>query len=137
MPITMFYAGALALVYLALSVRVIQGRGKGGPNLGDGGNPEMLRRIRGHGNFQEYVPLLLILMALLERRGLNGVVLHAMGMTLLVARILHGYALSYTEKFFLGRFVGTAATLLLLGVGGILCIVYALRAFSAVGLMAG
>lgn len=129
MHITLLYAGALAFLFLVLSVRVIQGRsGKDGVNLGDGGKPEMLRLIRGHANFAEYVPFILLMMAMIESSGLfMPWVLHALGGTLLVARLLHGYAFSFTQKFFLGRFLGTLATLIVLGVCGGLCLWISLR----------
>ena len=127
MHITLLYAGALAFLFLVLSIKVIRGRsGKDGVNLGDGGKPDMLRVIRGHGNFAEYVPLILLMMAMLESAGLAPWALHAIGASLLVARLLHGYALSFTEKFFLGRFVGTAATLGLLAICGGLAIWFGL-----------
>ncbi len=123
MSITMFYAGLLAIWFLALSVRVIQKRsGKTPINIGDGGDAEMLRRIRGHANFAEYVPLVLLMMGFLESGGLQKWALHAAGIALLTARLLHGYALSYTEKFFFGRFVGTLLTLILLLVLGAACL---------------
>ena len=57
MVVTPLYAGLLAIWFLVLSARVVQGRaGPGSPSLGDGGNPAMLRRIRGHANLAEYVP---------------------------------------------------------------------------------
>jgi uncharacterized membrane protein YecN with MAPEG domain len=60
MTVTPIYAGLLAIVFVLLSARVILGRfGPGNPSLGDGGNLDMLRRIRGHANFAEYVPLTL------------------------------------------------------------------------------
>lgn len=121
MTVTPFYAGLLALWFFVLSWRVVQKRGQG-IHLGDGGDPEMLRRIRGHGNFAEYVPLILLMMALLELGGLAKWVLHALGATLLVARLLHGYALSYTEKWKFGRFYGTLLTFILLLVTGVMCI---------------
>jgi uncharacterized membrane protein YecN with MAPEG domain len=120
MHITLLYAGLLALWFLVLSFKVIKGRGKGGVNLGDGGKPDMLRVIRGHANFAEYVPFILLMMAMLESSGVSPWLLHVIGATLLVSRILHGIALSFTEKFFFGRFVGTAATLLVLGVCALL-----------------
>lgn len=124
MHITLLYAGALAFLFLVLSIKVIQGRsGKDGVNLGDGGKPDMLRVIRGHGNFAEYVPFVLLMMAMIESSGLfMPWVLHALGGTLLVARVLHAIALSFTKKFFLGRFLGTLATLIVLGVSGGICI---------------
>ena len=123
MPITMHYAGALALVFLALSVRVIQGRtGKDGPSLGDGGSKSMLRRIRGHGNFAEYVPLILIMMGLLESQGTSAPVLHGLGGSLLVARIAHGYTFAFLDDSPVGRTFGAAVTLLVLAVAGVLCL---------------
>lgn len=123
MTITMFYAGALALVFLALSLRVIQKRGgRGGISLGDGGDAEMLRRMRAHANFGEYVPLILLMMAFLESSGMPRWAIHAMGATLLLARLLHGYALGYTEKFIFGRFWGALLTLVLLLVAGLACL---------------
>ena len=120
MHITLLYAGALAFLFLLLSIKVIQGRsGKDAVSLGDGGKPDMLRVIRGHGNFAEYVPFVLLMMAMIESSGMfMPWVLHVLGATLLVARLLHGFALSFTQKFFLGRFLGTLATLILLAVCG-------------------
>lgn len=121
MTITPLYAGLLGLWFVALSLRVVQQRGHG-VSLGDGGDQELLRRIRGHGNFAEYVPLILAMMAMLEVGGMRGWLLHAIGATLLVARLLHGYALSFTESFKFGRFYGTLLTFTTLGVTAGLCI---------------
>ena len=127
MIVTPLYAGLLALLFFALSLRVVQMRGTG-ISLGDGGNPAMLRRIRGHANFAEYVPLVLIMMALLELSKFSIYVLHALGITLFVARLLHGYALSFTEKFKFGRFWGTLLTYIVMVVAGVLCIYQGIRA---------
>lgn len=121
MIITPLYAGLLSLLFLVLSARVVKLR-MAGVSLGDGGNPQLLRRIRAHGNFSEYVPLILLMMALLEYSHYPAWLLHAIGLTLLVARLLHGYALSFTEKFKTGRFYGAALTFALLLVCGLLCI---------------
>lgn len=121
--ITPLYAGLLALLFLALSFRVVFRRREQKINLGDGGDAEMQRRVRGHGNFAEYVPLILVLIALLELgRTTPGWALHAMGITLVIARLLHGYALSFSKHFFLGRFIGTILTFTLLLVAGGLCV---------------
>lgn len=130
MIVTPLYAGILALLFFVLSMRVVQLRGPKGASLGDGGNPELMRRIRGHANFAEFVPLILLLMALLELSRFSITLLHAMGITLVVARLLHGYALSFTERFTFGRFVGAALTFLLLVVGGVLCIYQGIRAMG-------
>lgn len=126
MIITPFYAGLLALWFFVLSARVMQRR-QDGIVLGDGGDPRMLRVIRGHANFAEYVPLILLLMAMLELGRTSIYVLHALGITLLVARLLHGYALSFTEFFKFGRFVGAGLTMLVLAACALLCVLQGLR----------
>ncbi|MDP3859230.1 MAG: MAPEG family protein [Stagnimonas sp.] len=121
MLVTPLYAGLLAIWFFLLSLRVVQQRGHG-VSLGDGGDSELLRRIRGHGNFAEYVPLILLMMALLELTKHSTLLLHAMGLTLLVARVLHGVALSYTGAWKFGRFYGTLLTFALLLIAGLLCV---------------
>jgi uncharacterized membrane protein YecN with MAPEG domain len=120
MIVTPLYAGLLALLYLILSARVVQLRMRG-IGFGDGGNPALLRRIRAHGNFAEYVPFILLLIGVLELNHFPACGLHIFGVTLLVARLLHGYALSFSESFKFGRFWGTALTFALLLVCGLLC----------------
>jgi uncharacterized membrane protein YecN with MAPEG domain len=88
----------------------------------------MQRVMRGHANFAEYVPLVLVLMALLEQSGRPAALLHALGLALLAARLSHGYTFAFTEKFVAGRFFGAATTLLVLGIAGFLCALYGLRA---------
>lgn len=127
MSITLFYAGLLAIWFLVLSIRVVQGRDK--VSLGDGGDPLMLRRIRGHGNFAEYVPLILLLMVMLELSGLQAWLLHVLGVTLVVARLLHGVSLGFTEHWKFGRFYGTLLTFILLLVAGGLAVFQGLSAF--------
>jgi uncharacterized membrane protein YecN with MAPEG domain len=119
--ITPLYAGLLALLYLVLSYRTVVLR-RNKVSLGDGGNPILQRRIRAHGNFSEYVPMILIMLGILELNHLPFYALHSLGLTLLIARLLHGYSLSFTELFKFGRFWGTALTFLLLLVCGLLCI---------------
>jgi uncharacterized membrane protein YecN with MAPEG domain len=125
MPITSLYTGILAILFLALSARVVAVRGR--VSLGDGGDPEVLRRMRGHANFAEYVPLILLMMALLEFQHLATWQLHAIGATLVFARLIHGIALSFTKKWFFGRFFGTVLTFTLLATCAILCITQGLR----------
>jgi len=119
--VTPLYAGLLALWFLVLSWRVIQRRGKG-TWLGDGGDQALLRVIRGHANFAEYVPLALLMLGFLEVSRFSIYVLHALGIVLLVARLLHGYALSFTEHFPFGRFWGSTLTFIVLAIEAVFCI---------------
>ena len=122
MMVTPLYAGLLVLWFLVLSIRVIRRRGSEKIYLGDGGNPRMARVIRGHANFTEYVPLARLLMAMLEMSHYSIYLLHALGIALLLARLLHGYALSFTEKFLFGRVAGASLTFLVLLIEAVLCI---------------
>ncbi len=126
---TPLYAGLLALLYLVLSYRIIVLRGQG-ISLGDGGNPQLLRRIRAHGNFSEYVPFILMMIGILELSHLPMIILHVLGITLVIARLLHAYALSFSESFKFGRFWGTALTFLLLLACALLCIYQSLNAHA-------
>jgi len=120
MIVTPLYAGLLALWYLALSLRVVQKRNK--VSLGDGGDTELMRRIRGHGNFAEYVPLIVVMLGFMELSRFSLYLIHALGITLLVSRLLHGVALSYTAEFKFGRFWGALLTFLVLLVCAVCCI---------------
>lgn len=122
MPITMLYAGLLALVLLVLSVRTIQARASTKVYMGDGGNELMLRRMRGMANFVEYVPMVLIMMGLLEMKLVAPWLVHTIGATLLVARVLHGYTFAFATHFPPGRFLGAVLTQAALAVAALLCL---------------
>jgi uncharacterized membrane protein YecN with MAPEG domain len=94
MIITPVYAALTALLFVALGFRVIGARREARIGLGDGGNRILLRRIRAHGNFAEYAPMALILMALIELQAASSMVMHAMGVCLLTGRLIHAYGVS-------------------------------------------
>jgi hypothetical protein len=129
MIVTPLYAGILAMLFLVLSARVVAVRSR--VSLGDGGDPLVLRRMRGHANFAEYVPLILVMMAMLELGHASIYVLHGLGIALVAARLLHGYALSFTQKFKFGRFWGTALTFAVMGIAALLSLYQALRGLGA------
>ena len=79
MSITPLYAGVVTLFFVFLSFRVIGGRRAARVALGDGGDRILLRRLRVHGNFAEYVPLAIVLMALAELQGAPAWTLHLVG----------------------------------------------------------
>ena len=87
--ITVLYAGQLGLFSIALSAGAGILRGKKSIDAGDGGDPDLMRAMRRHANFVEYVPLALILIGLLELNGVRSLVIHGLGITLIVGRLLH------------------------------------------------
>ncbi len=117
LPITALYAGILGLILVWLSIRVVQARAKHEVSLGDGGSEPTLVAQRGQGNFTEYVPLAVILIGLTEMHGSPDWLIHALGITLVAARLLHPFGL--TSEFGLrpARFVGATATWLVIAVG--------------------
>ena len=96
--ITAFYASLLALILVGLSGWVIAGRGAKNTMLGDGGDATMTRRIRAHANFIEYVPLALLIIALLEGSGASRGFVRVLLLILLVARILHPFGMIAPDK---------------------------------------
>ena len=123
---TLGTAGALGLVYLVLTVRVIRGRFENGVSLGDGGKAVMQRRIRAHGNFAEYVPLVLILMGLIELAGGNRTVLAASGAALVVGRVLHAIGIEIPKAPNNYRLAGGMITFLLILGGSVWALFLAL-----------
>jgi uncharacterized protein len=116
-PIHMpLYAALLALLYVYLSVRTIGVRRRVQVALGPGDNPEMLRAMRVHANFAEYVPLALILVYLVEAQGAAAWLVHALGAALLLGRCLHAYGVSQVKETFAFRVSGMVLTFTVLGV---------------------
>jgi uncharacterized membrane protein YecN with MAPEG domain len=64
--VTSFIASVLTVIFIKLSFAVIGLRRKNKVALGDGGKEDLERAIRAQGNFAEYVPFGLILLACLE-----------------------------------------------------------------------
>ena len=105
--ITAFYAALLTLFYIALAGNVIRKRFKHQVGLGDRGNITVLKAIRVHGNFGEYIPLALLLLAMFEISGGSETSLHVYGGILIVSRILHALGLSKSHKTSPARALGT------------------------------
>jgi uncharacterized membrane protein YecN with MAPEG domain len=87
--LTAFYAALLALFYAGMSLWVIMGRVSDDVLHGDGGHQGLQKRIRSHGNFAEFVPLTLLLIAFLEAGGAGRTLVQTLLVILLVARLLH------------------------------------------------
>lgn len=128
MPVTALYAGLLALLFVYLAVRVIQLRREGRVAVGDGGNALLLRRMRVHANFAEYVPLALILMALAESLNTWTWLLHIFGVALLAGRISHAYGVSQLRETYIFRTIGMVATFAVILTAALACIAGAWRA---------
>ena len=125
LPTTLATASVLAVMGTVLAARAAMLRVKSGILFGDGGNQDLITRMRAHANFVEYVPLLLIMMALLEVSGANRAFLAVTAVALVLARVLHAIGMTVSKPNFY-RATGTAGTtlLVLLYAGYGLAIVY-------------
>lgn len=122
LPIIAALAAAfLAVMQVILMLGVGLKRGSTGISLGDGGDEDMLRRIRRHGNFIENAPMVLILLSLLEILGGGQNIVFGFAVLFIVTRISHAIALSSASAPTAFRAVGAFGTLIsLVGTAGVL-----------------
>lgn len=121
MEVTLLYAALLALILIALSVRVVKMRRQHQVGIGGGEVPALKRAIRVQANFTEYVPLAVLLLALLElSQSVPGWLLHTLGALLVIGRVLHGIGLSRSAGTSNGRVLGTLATWIVLVVSALI-----------------
>lgn len=126
MHITLIYGGLLGLLFLLLSFWVVRRRAQFKVMIGEGEAPEMLSAIRAHGNFAEYVPLTLLLMALCELARVGALWLHLGGVLLLAGRILHAIGIQIPRAPNKPRLFGTLFFWLSLGLFSVLALVQGL-----------
>lgn len=110
MSIMPLYASLLALLFVALSVQVIRLRRSRQIAIGDAGDAALLRAMRVHSNFAEYVPLCLIMIYLVETQLGWALLVHGLGLLLLLARLSHAYGVSQARENLRFRVVGMLGT---------------------------
>lgn len=120
--VVLFYAALHALLLIALSWNVVRLRQRHQVGIGTGSVHALERAARVQANFCEYVPLALLLLALIESgTGLPVWALHLLGLALLFGRIAHAVGLGRSAGASRARVLGTLATwivlLLAAGVG--------------------
>ena len=91
-----FYTALNALIMLVLGMLVTRARVRTQTDIGDGGKPEMAGPLRAHANNTEWVPMALLMMWGLTVGPLGAPiwVIHAIGASLTIGRILHAIGLS-------------------------------------------
>lgn len=89
MQVTMFAAGVLGLLLLALGIRVVAWRYKHRISLGTGNDAELEKRIRQHGNCVEWAPIGLFLLFLAEQAHGRTWFVIAGATALVLGRLLH------------------------------------------------
>ena len=110
LPITTLTACILSALFVLLSVRVIQMRGKSKVSLGDGGDEILVRRIRGQGNLAEYAPFGILLILLAELQVAPAFLTGVCAAILVMGRLCHAYALSFSKSSPRARITGMIMT---------------------------
>jgi len=103
-------AAVLTIIFVKLSFAVIGLRRKNKVGLGSGGCDDLERAIRAQGNFAEYVPFGLILIACLELNGAPWWLVAIPGVTLIVGRLIHAKGINEPPPNFSNRVLGMKFT---------------------------
>ena len=120
---TSIIAAVLTIIFVKLSFAVIGLRRKNKVGLGSGGYDDLERAIRAQGNFAEYVPIGLILIACLELNGAPWWLVILPGIALIIGRLIHAKGINEPPPNFSSRVLGmkftlgTLITLVILNVG--------------------
>ena len=115
--VTTLIACILAALFVYLSFAVIRLRRHHKVGLGSGGVDDLERAIRAQGNFAEYVPIALILLACLELNGAPLWLTAIPGIALVIGRLIHAKGINQPPPHFTNRIIGmrfTITTLIML-----------------------
>jgi uncharacterized membrane protein YecN with MAPEG domain len=108
--ITSVIAAFLTIIFVKLSFAVIALRRKNKVGLGSGGHDDLERAIRAQGNFAEYVPFGLILIACLELNGAPAWLVLIPGIALILGRLIHAKGINEPPPNFSKRVLGMKFT---------------------------
>jgi uncharacterized membrane protein YecN with MAPEG domain len=104
------WTGLCLILLLVLSVLVTRQRRRHRVEVGDGGVPALNQAIRAFGNAAEHIPAALVGLGLLALVGAPPLLIHPIGATLFVGRLLHGFGLSRSTDATWPRAAGALAT---------------------------
>lgn len=115
MIVTSLYVGVLGLLLVLLSMRVGLFRMRQKIAVGHAGNHELERRVRAHGNLVEYAPFAMLQLGLLEMFGAAPLLLHLLGASFTLGRLLHAWGMSHRTGPSFGRLSGIVLSWLAIG----------------------
>jgi uncharacterized membrane protein YecN with MAPEG domain len=112
--VTALIASVLTVIFIKLSFAVIGLRRKNKVGLGSGGHDDLERAIRAQGNFAEYVPFGILLIACLELNGAPWWLVALPGASLIMGRLMHAAGINVPPPDFRKRILGMQFTFLTL-----------------------
>ena len=119
--LTPLYGGFFGILYIILTKRVVDMRQKHKETIG-AENLELVRAVRAHANFIEYVPIVLLLSYFLEIRIEASWLVHISLSSFLIGRIVHALAVSRVNENVKLRMVSMPLTFLPLSITSV-CLV--------------
>ena len=114
--ITSIIASVLTIIFIRLSFAVIGLRRKNKVGLGSGGHDDLERAIRAQGNFAEYVPFSIILIACLELNGAPWWLVVIPGIAMIIGRLIHIKGINTPPPDFSKRVLGMKFTFFIIHV---------------------
>ena len=112
--ITAIIASILTLLFVKLSFAVIALRRKHRVSLGSGGQEDLERAIRAQGNFAEYVPIGILLIACLELNRAPWWLVVIPGVALILGRLIHAQGINSPPTNLAKRILGMKLTFITL-----------------------
>lgn len=114
--ITAFYLSLLGLLYIVLAYRIIKLRYFYKTGIGDGGFEPLAQAIRVHGNFAEYTPIVILLLAFAEMNGSLPILIHLVGAAFFIGRVMHCIAITNSTGPSQFRFVGMMSSFIAIAI---------------------
>ncbi len=124
------YAGLNGLILTWLGANAGRVRHRAGVSIGDGGDPRLLRAMRGQANFVEYVPICLVQLGAMAAMGAPVWVLHLLGVALTAGRVLHAWHFTRAHAPGWQRAGGAVLTAAVLAAGSVGLVVQALEGLA-------
>ena len=118
---TVLFSGIFALIQIPLTVLVGFRRVQTGIQFMDGGDQQLLQRMRAHGNYTETVPITLLAMAAAEFAQAPDWLLWTGGSSLLIGRLMHATIL-VVKGWGLPRAIGMVLTFMPMALFGGWCL---------------
>lgn len=117
-PITGLYTGLTIILAVILGAGIGVYRGRKKVSIGDGGDPEVLLRMRRHGNLVETAALTLLAMAIIEMNGAPAGLMHGLGIAYILSRIAHPIGLQIDSVSHPLRAIGAMGSTLVMVIAG-------------------
>lgn len=95
--VTSLATAIFALMLVPLSFQISLRRLKLRTASPDAKDETLRRRIRAHGNFSEYAPMMLIVLALVEYNGAPPALTWSLGAAFIASRVAHAVGMLYTS----------------------------------------